>query len=84
MIQKILSQLFHPAYMAFPIPGTPQLIAPSNVGPYYAKSAPREVTKEELKVLVKQFGEAALRFKKQVEMVWNSSCPCPWFTWWFF
>lgn len=24
---KILSQLFHPAYMAFPIPGTPQLIA---------------------------------------------------------
>ena len=61
---KILSQLFHPAYMAFPIPGTPQLIAPSNVGPYYAKSAPREVTKEELKVLVKQFGEAALRFKK--------------------
>ena len=31
---KILSQLFHPAYMAFPIPGTPQLIAPSNVGPY--------------------------------------------------
>lgn len=61
---KILSQLFHPAYMAFPIPDTPQLIAPSNVGPYYAKSAPREVTKEELKVIVKQFGEAALRFKK--------------------
>ena len=40
------------------------MIAPSNVGPYYAKSAPREVTKEELKVIVKQFGEAALRFKK--------------------
>ena len=38
---KLLPQLFHPAYMAFPIPGTPQLIAPSNVGPYYAKSAPR-------------------------------------------
>ena len=37
---KILAQLFHPAYMAFPIPGTPQLIAPSHVGPYYAKSAP--------------------------------------------
>ena len=61
---KILSQLFHPAYMAFPIPGTPQLIAPSNVGPYYAKSAPRAVTVEELHVLVRQFGEAALRFKK--------------------
>lgn len=60
---KILSQLFHPAYMAFPIPGTPQLIAPSNVGPYYAKSAPREVTREELKVLVTQFGQAAYRFK---------------------
>ena len=61
---KILSQLFHPAYMAFPIPGTPQLIAPSNVGPYYAKSAPREVTKEELQVIVRQFGEAAYRFKQ--------------------
>lgn len=61
---RILSQLFHPAYMAFPVPGTPQLIAPSNVGPYYAKSAPRAVTVEELHVLVRQFGEAALRFKK--------------------
>lgn len=61
---KILSQLFHPAYMAFPIPGTPQLIAPSNVGPYYAKSAPRPVTVEELQVIVKQFGEAAHRFKQ--------------------
>ena len=60
---KILAQLFHPAYMAFPIPGTPQLIAPSNVGPYYAKSAPRAVTVEELHVLVQQFGEAARRFQ---------------------
>lgn len=49
--------------MAFPIPGTPRLIAPSNVGPYYAKEAPRSVTKEELKVIIKQFGEAALRVK---------------------
>ena len=60
---KILPQLFHPAYMAFPIPGTPRLIAPSNVGPYYAKEAPRSVTKEELKVIINQFGEAALRVK---------------------
>lgn len=60
----ILPQLFHPAYMAFPIPGTPRLIAPSFVGPYYAKEAPRPVTKEELKVIVRQFGEAALRVKK--------------------
>lgn len=60
---KILPQLFHPAYMAFLIPGTPRLIAPSNVGPYYAKEAPRSVTKEELKVIIKQFGEAALRVK---------------------
>lgn len=60
---KILPQLFHPAYMAFPIPGTPRLIAPSNVGPYYAKEAPRSVTKEELEVIIKQFGEAALRVK---------------------
>lgn len=50
--------------MAFPIPGTPQLIAPSNVGPYYAKSAPRAVTKEELKVIIRQFGEAAYRVKQ--------------------
>ncbi|MCI8682236.1 MAG: FAD-dependent oxidoreductase [Lachnospiraceae bacterium] len=61
---KILSQLFHPAYMAFPIPGTPQLIAPSNVGPYYAKSAPRPVTVEELHTIVWQFGEAARRFQQ--------------------
>lgn len=61
---KILCQLFHPAYMAFPMPGTPQLIAPSNVGPYYAKSAPRPVTVEELHTLVRQFGEAACRFKQ--------------------
>lgn len=61
---KILSQLFHPAYMAFPLPGTPQLIAPSNVGPYYAKSAPRPVTIEELHTIVRQFGEAANRFQQ--------------------
>ena len=60
---KLLPQLFHPAYMAFPVPGTPQLIAPSSVGPYYAKSAPRPATKEELKVIVRQFGEAAYRVK---------------------
>lgn len=61
---KILPQLFHPAYMAFPIPGTPRLIAPSNVGPSYAKEAPRSVTIPELKVIIRQFGEAALRVKK--------------------
>ncbi len=61
---KLLPQLFHPAYMAFPIPGTPQLIAPSNVGPYYAKSAPRAVTKDEIKVIIRQFGEAACRVKQ--------------------
>lgn len=61
---KILPQLFHPAYMAFPVPGTPQLIAPSHVGPYYAKEAPRPVTKEELKQIIRQFGEAAGRVQK--------------------
>lgn len=60
---KILPQLFHPAYMAFPIPGTPQLIAPSAVGPYYAKEAPRPVTKEELKTIIQQFADAAYRIK---------------------
>ena len=59
----LLPQLFHPAFMAFPLPGTPQLIAPSNVGPYYAKAAPRAVSKEEIKVLIKQFGDAAYRMK---------------------
>lgn len=58
---KILPQLFHPAHMAFPLPGTPRLIAPSNVGPYYAREAPRAVTKEKLKVIIRQFGEAAKR-----------------------
>ena len=60
----LLPQLFHPAYMSFPIPGTPRLIAPSNVGPYYAKEAPRAVTKEEIKTITRQFGEAALRVKQ--------------------
>lgn len=61
---KILPQLFHPAYMAFPIPGTPRLIAPSNVGPYYAKESPRPVTKEELKVIIQQFADASKRVQK--------------------
>lgn len=60
----VLPQLFHPAFMAFPLPKTPQLVAPSNVGPYYAKAAPRPITKEEIKVLVKQFGDAAERVLK--------------------
>ena len=61
---KILPQLFHPAYMAFPIPGTPRLIAPSFVGPSYAKEAPRQVSKEELKVIFSQFADAAYRVKQ--------------------
>ncbi len=61
---KILPQLFHPAYMAFPLPGTPRLIGPSPVGPSYAKEAPRPVTKEELKVIISQFADAAERAKK--------------------
>lgn len=62
-VAKILPQLFHPAYMAFPVPGTPQLIAPSFIGPSYAKEAPRPVTKEELKVIISQFADAAYRVK---------------------
>ena len=61
---KILPQLFHPAYMAFPVPGIPRLIAPSNVGPYYAKEAPRAVSIPELKVIIQQFQDAALRVKR--------------------
>ena len=50
--------------MAFPVPGTPQLIAPSFVGPYYAREAPRPVTREEIAVLVRQFGDAARRMRR--------------------
>ncbi len=45
---KIMPQLFHPAYMAFNIPGTPRLIAPSFVGPSYAREAPRPITVDEI------------------------------------
>ena len=34
------------------------------MGPSYAKEAPRPVTIEELKVIIRQFGEAALRVKQ--------------------
>ncbi len=61
---KILPQLFHPAFMAFSLPGSPRFIAPSNVGPYYAKEAPRAVTVDELKVIIRQFGEAAGRVQQ--------------------
>ncbi|MEG0365285.1 MAG: FAD-dependent oxidoreductase [Coprobacillus sp.] len=61
---KVCPQLLHPAYMAIPFPETPQLVGPSEIGPYYAKSAPRPLTIDEIKVLVEQFGDAALRFKK--------------------
>ncbi len=57
----LLPQLFHPSYMAFPIPNTPQLVAPSHVGPYYAKSAPRTLEIAEIKTIIKQFGDAAYR-----------------------
>lgn len=61
---KIVAQLLHPAYMAIPYPDTPQLVGPSEVGPYYAKTPPRPLTKEEIKVIVEQFGDGALRLKK--------------------
>ncbi len=59
----ILPQLFHPAYMAYPLPNTPQLIAPSWIGPSYLKEAPREVSKEELKDIIIKFADAAYRVK---------------------
>lgn len=61
---KIVPQLLHPAYMAIPYPGTPQLVGPSEVGPYYAKQPPRPLTVEEIHELVELFGNAALRVKK--------------------
>ena len=61
---KIMPQLFHPAYMAFNIPGTPRLIAPSFVGPSYALEAPRSITVDEIHELTHQFGDAAVRMQK--------------------
>lgn len=61
---KIMPQLFHPAYMAFNVPGTPRLIAPSFVGPSYAREAPRSITIDEIHELTRQFGDAAERMQK--------------------
>lgn len=61
---KIMPQLFHPAYMAFNMPGTPRLIAPSFVGPSYAREAPRPITIDEIHELTCQFGDAAVRMQK--------------------
>ena len=61
---KIMPQLFHPAYMAFNMPGTPRLIAPSFVGPSYAREAPRPITIDEIHELTRQFGDAAVRMQK--------------------
>lgn len=61
---KIMPQLFHPAYMAFNVPGTPRLIAPSFVGPSYAREAPRPITVDEIHELTHQFGDAAVRMQK--------------------
>ena len=61
---KVVAQLLHPAYMAIPFPETPQLVGPSEVGPYYAKTPPRPLTKEEISIIVEQFGDGALRLKK--------------------
>ncbi|WP_195419443.1 NAD(P)/FAD-dependent oxidoreductase [Collinsella sp. D33t1_170424_A12] len=61
---KIMPQLFHPAYMAFNVPGTPRLIAPSFVGPSYAREAPRPITIDEIHELTRQFGDAAERMQK--------------------
>ena len=67
---KIMPQLFHPAYMAFNIPGTPRLIAPSFVGPSYAREAPRPITVDEIHELTHQFGDAAVRMQKAgVDMI---------------
>lgn len=61
---KIMPQLFHPAYMAFNVPGTPRLVAPSFVGPSYAREAPRPITIDEIHELTRQFGDTAVRMQK--------------------
>lgn len=61
---KIVPQLLHPAYMALPFPNTPQLVGPSEVGPYYAKVPPRPLTIDEIHQLVELFGDGAKRAKQ--------------------
>ena len=61
---KILAQLLHPSYMAIPFPGTPQLVGPSEVGPYYAKTPPRPLTTDEIKIIIEQFGDGAKRLQQ--------------------
>lgn len=60
---KIAPQLLHPSYMALPMKGTPQLIGPSSVGPYYLPMPIREIKLEEIPYLIECFGKAALRAK---------------------
>ena len=62
--RKDFAAAFSSCLHGIPDPWYSALIAPSFVGPYYAKEAPRPVTVEELQVIIRQFGEAALRVKK--------------------
>ncbi|MCB2289089.1 NAD(P)/FAD-dependent oxidoreductase [Clostridium sp. CS001] len=61
---KIAPQLLHPSYMAISYPDTPQLIAPSTVGPYYMTKPVRALKREELPAIINNFAETALRAKK--------------------
>lgn len=69
---KIMPQLFHPAYMAFNIPGTPRLIAPSFVGPSYAREAPRPITVDEIHELTHQLATLPCVCRRPVSMASRS------------
>ena len=68
---KILPQLFHPAYMAFPIPGTPQLIAPSFVGPHYAKAAQDLLPRKKSKYLFSSLQMQQFVYRRPAVTAWK-------------
>ncbi len=62
---KIFCQMYHPGRQSTPyVNGGVQTLAPSAIKDPALFNMPREITVEEIKTLVKEFGEAAARVKK--------------------
>ncbi len=62
---KIICQIYHPGRQTnHYVNGGVQPIAPSPIPCPYLKDIPKEITKEEINLIVSQFGDAALRAKK--------------------
>lgn len=62
---KIFCQIYHPGRQTSHfVNGGVQPVAPSAIPCPWCRDLPRELTKEEIKVIVSQFGDCALRAKK--------------------